>query len=173
QAGGVCPAAARRGAGLRAALRAGRQPAALPRADRRRGGAGGRGGAGVRWGEQEEPQAPPAGGGHIPQGWAGATRGCDAEAVADASARKWRDYVDAVQPPKPLGVHHETAEVLTGDPGAHNMLVTFAYVLALAADGRERLSVLDWGGGFGHYQVLGRSVLPRLALDWHVKETPA
>ena len=53
------------------------------------------------------------------------------------------------------------------------MLVTFAYVLALAADGRDRLSVLDWGGGFGHYQVLARSVLSRLTLDWHVKETPA
>jgi putative methyltransferase (TIGR04325 family) len=73
---------------------------------------------------------------------------------------------------KPLGVHHETAEVLTGDAGAHNMLVTFAYVLALAGRGRERLSVLDWGGGFGHYHALARSVLPGLELDWHVKETP-
>ena len=96
---------------------------------------------------------------HIPEGWSYPTRGWDAEAVADAYARKWRDYVEAVQPPKPLGVHHETAEVLTGDAGAHNMLVTFAYVLALAADARDRLSVLDWGGGFGHYQVLARSVL--------------
>lgn len=110
---------------------------------------------------------------HIPEGWSYPTRGWDAEAVADAYARKWRDYVEAVQPPKPLGVHHETAEVLTGDAGAHNMLVTFAYVLALAADARDRLSVLDWGGGFGHYQVLARSVLSRLTLDWHVQETPA
>jgi putative methyltransferase (TIGR04325 family) len=52
------------------------------------------------------------------------------------------------------------------------MLVTFAYVLAVAARGRERLSVLDWGGGFGHYHALARSVLPGLELDWHVKETP-
>jgi putative methyltransferase (TIGR04325 family) len=110
---------------------------------------------------------------HIPEGWSYSARGWDAEAVAGAYARKWRDYVEAVQPPKPLGVHHETAEVLTGDAGAHNMLVTFAYVLALAADGRDRVSVLDWGGGFGHYQVLARSVLPRLTPDWHVQETPA
>jgi putative methyltransferase (TIGR04325 family) len=108
---------------------------------------------------------------HIPEGWSYPTRGWDAEAVADAYARKWPDYLEAIRAPKPLGVHHETAEVLTGDPGAHNMLVTFAYVLALAARGRDGLSVLDWGGGFGHYHALSRSVLPGLALDWHVKET--
>ena len=109
---------------------------------------------------------------HIPEGWSYPARGWDADVVADAYARKWPDYVAAIRAPNPLGVHHETAEVLTGDAGAHNMLVTFAYVLALAADGRDRLSVLDWGGGLGHYQVLARSVLPRLTLDWHVQETP-
>jgi putative methyltransferase (TIGR04325 family) len=109
---------------------------------------------------------------HIPEGWSYPARGWDAEAVADAYARKWPDYLEAIRAPKPLGVHHETAEVLTGDPGAHNMLVTFAYVLALAARGRDRLTVLDWGGGFGHYHALARSVLPGLELDWHVKETP-
>ncbi len=110
---------------------------------------------------------------YIPEGWSHPARGWDADVVADAYARKWPDYAAAIRAPNPLGVHHETAEVLTGDAGAHNMLVTFAYVLALAADGRDRLSVLDWGGGLGHYQVLARSVLPRLTLDWHVQETPA
>jgi len=133
----------------------------------------------VRFRRQEQGQAP-AGSDpaspeweHIPEGWSYPARGWDAEAVAEAYARKWTDYVAAIRAPNPLGVHHETAEVLTGDAGAHNMLVTFAYVLALAADGRDRLSVLDWGGGLGHYQVLARSVLPRLTLDWHVQETPA
>ena len=98
---------------------------------------------------------------YVPEGWSYPTRGWDAEAVADAYAAQVGATTSRLfEPPKPLGVHHETAEVLTGDAGAHNMLVTFAYVLALAADGRDRLSVLDWGGGFGHYQVLARSVLP-------------
>ena len=110
---------------------------------------------------------------YVPEGWAYPARGWEAEAVADAYARKWPGYLAAIEAPKPLGVHHETAEVLTGDAGAHNMLVTFAYVLALASHGRDRLSVLDWGGGFGHYHALARSVLPAVELDWHVKETPA
>jgi putative methyltransferase (TIGR04325 family) len=110
---------------------------------------------------------------YVPEGWSYPTRGWNADAVADAYARKWPDYLAAIEPPKPLGVHHETAEVLTGDAGAHNMLVTFAYVLALSARGREGLSVLDWGGGLGHYHALAGSVLPDLGLDYHVKETPA
>ena len=52
--------------------------------------------------------------------------------------------------------------MLTGDAGAHNMLVTFAYVLALAADGRDRLSVLDWGGGSAY-----RCSLVRCSLGSH------
>jgi putative methyltransferase (TIGR04325 family) len=120
---------------------------------------------------QPLPQGSPQEWEYIPEGWSYPTRGWDAEAVADAYARKWQDYLAAIEAPKPLGVHHETAEVLTGDAGAHNMLVTFAYVLALSARGRDRLSVLDWGGGFGHYHALARSVLPGLDLDWHVKET--
>jgi len=119
------------------------------------------------------PGAPPPEWEYVPEGWSYPARGWDAEAVADAYARKWPDYLAAIAAPKPLGVHHETAEVLSGDAGAHNMLVTFAYVLALAARREGRLSVLDWGGGFGHYQALSRSVLPDLVLDWHVKETPA
>ena len=40
------------------------------------------------------------------------------------------------------------SEEITGeDPAAHNLVVTFAYVAALAAHGKERLTFLDWGGG--------------------------
>jgi putative methyltransferase (TIGR04325 family) len=135
----------------------------------------------VRWRRKPEGQTPDRGQSleaqglpeweFVPEGWSYPVRGWDAEAVADAYARKWQDYLAAIEAPKPLGVHHETAEVLTGDAGAHNMLLTFAYVLAFAPRERNRLSVLDWGGGFGHYHALARSVLPDLQLDWHVKET--
>jgi putative methyltransferase (TIGR04325 family) len=127
----------------------------------------------VRWRREAAPPAaaPAPEWEHIPEGWSYPARGWDAEAVADAYARKWPGYLAAIEPPMPLGVHHETADVLTGDVGAHNMLITFAYVVALAAQRRERLSVLDWGGGLGHYQALAKSVLPGVALEWHVKET--
>ena len=110
---------------------------------------------------------------YVPFGFDHPAKGWDAESVAEAYARKWPDYLAAIEAPGALGVHHETAEVTTGDAGAHNMLISFAYVIALAARDRDRLSVLDWGGGLGHYEALARSTVPGLELDWHVKETPA
>jgi putative methyltransferase (TIGR04325 family) len=109
----------------------------------------------------------------VPEGWRRPVKGWAVDSVARGYRDKWPDYVAAIQAPNPLGVHHETAQVTTGDPGAHNMLVTFAYVVSLAARGRERLSVLDWGGGLGHYHALARSAVPGLELEYHVKETPA
>ena len=36
----------------------------------------------------------------------------------------------------------------------HNTYVSFGYVAALAAAGRNEMSMLDWGGGIGEYAVL-------------------
>ena len=110
---------------------------------------------------------------YVPEGWARPTKGWDVDAIARAYREKWPAYLAAIEPPNQLGVHHETAQVTTGDVAAHNVLVAFAYVVALAARGRHRLSVLDWGGGLGHYWALARSVVPGLELEYRVKETPA
>jgi putative methyltransferase (TIGR04325 family) len=110
---------------------------------------------------------------YVPEGWARSTKRLNVEAVARAHREKWPAYLAAIRAPNPLGVHHEMSDVMTGDVSAHNMLVAYAYVVALAAQDRDRLSVLDWGGGLGHYWALARSVVPGLELDYHVKETPA
>ena len=44
--------------------------------------------------------------------------------------------------------------------------------LALAAGGRETVSVLDWGGGIGHYLLVSRAVLPDAQIDYHCKDVP-
>jgi putative methyltransferase (TIGR04325 family) len=108
---------------------------------------------------------------YVPEGWRRRAKGWAVDDVARAYRERWPAYVEAIEPPRPLGVYHETAAV--DQHGAHNMLVSFAYALALAARGADRISVLDWGGGLGHYYALGRSVLPDVELEYHVKETPA
>ena len=42
-----------------------------------------------------------------------------------------------------------------------------------AAEGKERLSLLDWGGGPGHFAVLARALFPELELDYHSRDLPA
>ena len=107
----------------------------------------------------------------MPDGWAESPGGWDAGAVADAYVAKWPEWVAALEGSGPLGVYHEARAgepIASDDLAAHNMLLSFAYVLARVAAGRDRISVLDWGGGLGHYAVLARAVLPgdvvRLAL---------
>ena len=113
---------------------------------------------------------------HVPEGWARPVTGWDGGTVAEAYREKWPQWVEALRGPGPLGVYHEARagdDLRRDDMASHNMLVSFAYVLARAAHGRDAVSVLDWGGGLGHYAVLGRAVLPEVTLDWHCREVPS
>lgn len=113
---------------------------------------------------------------HVPEGWDRPVRGWDGGSVAEAYLAKWPEWVAALEGTGPLGVYHEARageRLAREDVAAHNMLVSFAYVLARAARGRERVSVLDWGGGLGHYAVLARAALPGVELDWHCREVPS
>jgi putative methyltransferase (TIGR04325 family) len=120
--------------------------------------------------------APPPEWEHVPEGFARRSPGWEGGEVPQAYAAKWREYLDALEGPGPLGIYHETRvgePIRTDDPAAHNMLLSFAYVLARAAHGRQRLSVLDWGGGLAQYHALGRAVLPEVELEWHCRELPS
>lgn len=126
-----------------------------------------------------EPEAPPEWE-YVPEGWARqnadpAVKGWDVEAIAESYRRRWPSFVRALKGAGPLGVAHEVpegVEVPTDDRGAHNTLVSYAYVLALAARSKNRVSVLDWGGGSGHYFVISRAVLPDVELDYHCRDVP-
>jgi len=70
------------------------------------------------------------------------------------------------------------ARVKRGEPpliGAEYELkhMTFAYVLAISADGKERVTLLDYGGSLGDYFWHAKALLPRIDLEYHCKELPA
>ncbi len=110
---------------------------------------------------------------YVPDGWHRKVGGWSGDAVADAYAAKWQSYLDALEGPGPLGLNHE---VRSGEPvdrsnrESHNTIVSFAYALALAARNRDRLAILDWGGGLAHYEPLSRVLVPGLELEYHCKE---
>ena len=112
---------------------------------------------------------------YVPEGWSRSVRGWDTPTVEAAYRRRWNEFVAAVESRGTLGIAHEvpTAQhVVTDDPGWHNVVLTFGYVLARAARRRERVSLLDWGGGPGHYAVLARALLPEVELDYHSRDLP-
>jgi len=111
----------------------------------------------------------------VPGGWPPndpRAAGWEHASVVEAQVAKWDRFVEAVCSTRPLGVYHEAAEIGSEHPAAHNFLVSFAYVLGRAGVGRDRVSVLDWGGGLGQYAVVARAALPELALDYTVFDLP-
>jgi len=114
---------------------------------------------------------------YIPEGWAYAethseVKGWNVQDVLGAYKKKWPEFVAMVQGTGPLGMVHESALTTNEDLTSHNTMMAFAYVLALAAHKKDRLSMLDWGGGIGHYYLLAQALLPRVEIEYHCKDVP-
>ncbi len=115
---------------------------------------------------------------YAPEGWetrlSADQRGWNAARVIDEEKAKWELFLKNLEGAGPLGFSHESSDLSeTRNVSFHNIHLIYAYVLALAAHRKDLVSVLDWGGGLGHYHRLGRALLPGVALDYHVKEVPA
>ncbi len=95
------------------------------------------------------------------------------DSIAATQRAKWADFERSVGGPGPLGVAHEASYSSSQDYSAHNTMMSFAYVLARAAHNRDKLSILDWGGGLGHYAMIARAILPEVALDYVVHDLPS
>ncbi|MEI6370131.1 MAG: hypothetical protein WCO49_10520 [Nostocales cyanobacterium ELA608] len=54
----------------------------------------------------------------------------------------------------------------------HNIVITYGYVLALTSRQKSELSLLDWGGGIGHYYLISQKLIPDLIIDYHCKDVP-
>ena len=112
----------------------------------------------------------------VPEGWrAGDPRaeGWNDASIAATQRRRWPTYASLIRGNGPLAFHFfAKGEIVPNDQSAHNAFMTFAYALARAARGRERLSVLDWGGGIGYYALLAQNLLPEVTYDYVVKELP-
>lgn len=110
----------------------------------------------------------------VPGGWPAAhdaaRGGWNAPSIAETNRRKWPRFESAVAGTGPLGIAHEAPLISRESAAAHNTVLTFGYVLARAANGNRAVSLLDWGGGVGHYLVLGEALLPELEIDYHCKD---
>lgn len=99
--------------------------------------------------------------------------GWNLKGVVDAEQAKWKAYCKNLEDGGPLGFSHEHTDLtVVRDVPFHNVQITYAYVIALAAHLKSNLSVLDWGGGLGHYYQLAKAVMPEVAIEFHCKEVP-
>lgn len=117
---------------------------------------------------------------YAPDGWKtqisrGDDQGWNSDSVANTETAKWEEFCRrVVDGTGPLGFSHEHTDLaISRDVAFHNVHITYAYVLALAAHLQTSVSVLDWGGGLGHYYLIGKALLPDVSLDFHCKEVPS
>lgn len=93
--------------------------------------------------------------------------GWNAESVVHTQIERWNGFRANLAGPGPLGVSHESPPSAGREnTWAHNLIMTYGYVLALAAHQKSKLSILDWGGGAGHYYEFSRSLLPVCSIDY-------
>ena len=114
---------------------------------------------------------------YAPDGWQtrldSGSKGWNAENVIAEEKAKWGAFLANLEGAGPLGFSHESDDLSeTRNVSFHNIHLTFAYVLALASRGKPSMSVLDWGGGLGHYFRIAKAVLPGVPVDYHIKEVP-
>jgi len=103
----------------------------------------------------------------------GENKGWNVDSVIDTEKSKWECFCRNLEGAGPLGFSHEYSDLADiRNPNFHNVHISYAYVLALAARKKDHISVLDWGGALGHYYLVGKAVLPDVAIDFHVKELP-
>jgi putative methyltransferase (TIGR04325 family) len=115
---------------------------------------------------------------YTPDGWQTKlkntkNKGWNVNSVIDTEKAKWDIFCQNLKGSGPLGFSHEhTDPFVIRNPNFHNVHISYAYVLALAAHKKDSISVLDWGGALGHYYLVGKAVLPDVDIDFHVKEVP-
>lgn len=115
---------------------------------------------------------------YAPDGWQtrldkGHNQGWSVDSVIATERAKWDEFCHNLAGTGPLGFSHEHTDMSNiRNPNFHNVHISYAYVLALAAHKKDSLSVLDWGGALGHYYLIGKAVLPDVVIDYHVKEVP-
>lgn len=114
---------------------------------------------------------------YIPEGWSYASkhaevRGWNVNGVLETYIEKWPQFVGMVEGTQPLGLSHESSLATNEDLHSHNTIMSFAYCLTLASSNKNRMSILDWGGGIGHYYLLSQALLPDIVIDYSCKDVP-
>jgi putative methyltransferase (TIGR04325 family) len=118
---------------------------------------------------------------YVPEGWRRQdprVKGWNVKSILETQKAKWPDFLRMVQGNGPLGaaprpaIACETSVLSDNDYAAHNTLMAYAYVIARASWKRDRISLLDWGGGIGQYYFISKALLPEIEIEYHCKDVP-
>ncbi len=114
---------------------------------------------------------------YIPEGWKAADnnpkiKGWNVESVLETYKTNWSTFLQNLEGTLPLGISPESASDERTNIAFQNIIMTYAYALSTASRNKESLSILDWGGGIGHYYLISQKLIPDLKIDYSCKDVP-
>ncbi len=112
---------------------------------------------------------------YIAEGWAYAQThpevlGWNVVDILEVYKAKWPHFVAMLEGQQPLGFSHESTLANREEINSHNTIMIFAYALTLASRQLQTISMLDWGGGIGHYYLFSRAILPEVSINYYCKD---
>ena len=112
---------------------------------------------------------------YLPEGWR--TRdprvtGWNVESIVETQRAKWPEVLRLMSDTGPLPVHLWAHDLSRPGAAASTVLMAFGYVLGLTAWKKDRVSLLDWGGGVGLYNLVILALFPQLEVEYHCKDVP-
>ena len=114
---------------------------------------------------------------YIPEGWQALKtdsniKGWNVESVLEAYKANWPTFLKSLEGTLPFGISPESGSENRTNLMFHNLMMTYAYALSLSTRHKSSISMLDWGGGIGHYYLLSQKLVPDLGIDYHCKDVP-
>lgn len=114
---------------------------------------------------------------YIPEGWEreqkdDKIKGWNVESVLEAYKTNWPGFVANLETELPLGFSPEANGENRTNLMFHNIIMTYGYALSIASRNKTKISILDWGGGIGHYYLISQKLVPDLMIDYHCKDVP-
>jgi putative methyltransferase (TIGR04325 family) len=118
---------------------------------------------------------------YVPEGWRRKdprVKGWNVESILETQKAQWPDFLRMVRANGTLDAVHrlavarEASAPSDNDYAAHNTIMAYGYVIARAAWKRDCISILDWGGGIGHYYLISKALLPEIEIEYHCKDVP-
>lgn len=112
---------------------------------------------------------------YVPEGWEKRDpkiKGWNVAAILETYQKNWSSFLRNLEGNEALAISPESNSEERTSLLFHNIMMSYGYALTLATRHKTHLSLLDWGGGMGHYYLISKTLIPDLEIDYHCKDVP-
>ena len=99
-------------------------------------------------------------------------QGWGAPSILDTNKSKWPAFVRELAGRGPIVASPEAPNSRQADVIFHNTMMIYAFSLAMAARHKSGITMLDWGGGIGHFYLISQALVPDLDIDYSCNDLP-